>query len=49
MLSTKNIQSVIGKNELADELYVEINGEILELCNITIIDGKLVLRPEVKL
>lgn len=49
MLSTKQIQSVIGTHELADELYVEIDGEVLELCNITIIDGKVVLRPEVKL
>lgn len=49
MLSTKQIQSVIGTHEIADELYVEIDGEVLELCNITIIDGKVVLRPEVKL
>lgn len=49
MLSTTQIQSVIGTHELADELYVEIEGEILELCNITIKDGKIVLKPEVKI
>lgn len=48
MLDTKTIQRVIEKNNLEDCLYVEIDGEILELCNITIIDGKVVLRPEVK-
>lgn len=33
-----------------DCLYVEMdNGEIRELCNITFIDGRLVLRPSIKL
>lgn len=50
MLSTKQIQTVIGKHELADELYVELpNGEILELCGMTIKNGKLVLRTEIPL
>lgn len=49
MLSTTEIQSVIGNHNLTDELYVEIDGKVLELCNITIKDGKLVLRPETQL
>ena len=50
MLSTTQIQDGIKANGLKDELYVELpNGEILELCAVTVIDGKTVLRPEVKL
>ena len=53
MLTMENIESAINKNQdlIQDNcLYVEMeNGEIRELCNITFIDGKLVLRPAIKL
>ena len=53
MMTIENIQSAINSNKglMTDDcLYVELdNGEIRELCNITFIDGKLVLRPEIKL
>ena len=52
MLKIENINAVIAKNHdlMTDDcLYVEIEGEIKELCNITFIDGKLVLKPEFQL
>ena len=50
MLSTTEIQSVIGTHNLTDELYVELpTGEVLELCGVTVKDGKLVLKTEIPL
>ena len=53
MMYVENIINALKVNEelIGDDcnLYVEIDGEIRELCNITFIDGKVVLRPDVKL
>lgn len=53
MMTVKDIQGAIAHNKdlMTDDcLYVELpDGEIRELCNITFIDGKLVLRPSIKL
>ena len=52
MIEVNDIAKAINYNKalVTDErLFVEIDGEILELCNITFQDGKVVLRPEVKI
>ena len=53
MITIENVEDARSKHkELIsdDSLYIELdNGEIREVTNITFIDGKLVLRPSVKL
>ena len=53
MMTIENIQTAkaVNKELMTDDcLYVELpDGEIRELCRITFIDGKMVLRPSIKL
>jgi len=49
MMTINDIATAIKANQenLTDDcLYVEVEGKDLELCRITIKNGKLVLRPE---
>lgn len=56
MLEIKNIESAVAHNQdkirdlESEGLFVELpNGEIRELCNITFIDGKVVLRTSTQI
>lgn len=53
MVTFEDIENAITKNKelmTEDSLYIELeNGELREVTNITFIDGKLVLRPSIKL
>ena len=53
MVTIENIKEAINKHKelmTEDTLYIELdNGELREITNITFIDGKLVLRPSIKL